>query len=598
MADSRYADLPPTTPPLADDDLIAISKAGSAGSESIRYDELRDQILPPQVDAVTDPSRPPLGSDLVTNGSFNTNLAGWTVGANWAWGAGNAVHSPGSVETLQQSGINLIAGEQYIVTNQIENRTVGTFEVTLEGQVVVGDRTPGGSNANTTNGKREMVITAISTGPADLIIIPTTDWDGEIMYISVEQLLSPAVAGITVEDENGTIILEVHGNDTSSVYLGNGAGQWDAGGNWNVSVGSNCMSGVSSGVGNTAVGAQCCSQLTTGWYVTGYGYRCLETATGVTNATAYGALACLSLTTGIRNAAFGYGSLASCTDGNDNSAFGYSAARTRNASWVAAFGAYAAYSNEQEGVTALGGEAGKENTTGDECTYVGFRAGRDNVVGDSFTTVGAYAGFQNLADNNTYIGRRAGYSADELTSSNNVAIGMQAMYAGECSTSVFIGSFCGLNAVGASNVMVGYFAGYYAQGDANVFIGTQAGNPGVARSGVDQNTIVGTSAGGALGDNSVGNVFLGYRAGDLETGSNKLYIANTDGAPLIGGDFAAGTIELNGTVAMPDGNAYGIPATADADAPNNSIYYSTDLSALVYKDSNGLISIVTMAPAP
>jgi len=36
---------------------------------------------------------------------------------------------------------------------------------------------------------------------------------------------------------------------------------------------------------------------------------------------------------------------------------------------------------------------------------------------------------------------------------------------------------------------------------------------------------------------------------------------------------------------------YFLPVTsADADAPNNSIYYSTDSSKLVYKDSGGTIN--------
>lgn len=35
-------------------------------------------------------------------------------------------------------------------------------------------------------------------------------------------------------------------------------------------------------------------------------------------------------------------------------------------------------------------------------------------------------------------------------------------------------------------------------------------------------------------------------------------------------------------------NGYFLPvSSADADAPNNSIYYSTDSSKLVYKDSGG-----------
>ena len=45
------------------------------------------------------------------------------------------------------------------------------------------------------------------------------------------------------------------------------------------------------------------------------------------------------------------------------------------------------------------------------------------------------------------------------------------------------------------------------------------------------------------------NVFLGYNAGYNETGSNKLYIANTNtNTPLIYGDFSAGTLGIGTSV--------------------------------------------------
>lgn len=39
-----------------------------------------------------------------------------------------------------------------------------------------------------------------------------------------------------------------------------------------------------------------------------------------------------------------------------------------------------------------------------------------------------------------------------------------------------------------------------------------------------------------------------------------------------------------------------VKTLADADAPNNSIYYSTDQTALVYKDADGVISTITVTP--
>ena len=43
------------------------------------------------------------------------------------------------------------------------------------------------------------------------------------------------------------------------------------------------------------------------------------------------------------------------------------------------------------------------------------------------------------------------------------------------------------------------------------------------------------------------NVFLGYQSGFNETGSNKLYIENTNSStPLIYGDFTSDSLAING----------------------------------------------------
>jgi hypothetical protein len=45
--------------------------------------------------------------------------------------------------------------------------------------------------------------------------------------------------------------------------------------------------------------------------------------------------------------------------------------------------------------------------------------------------------------------------------------------------------------------------------------------------------------------NGSGNVFLGYQAGYNETGSNKLYIANSStSTPMIYGDFTSGNVGI------------------------------------------------------
>lgn len=77
------------------------------------------------------------------------------------------------------------------------------------------------------------------------------------------------------------------------------------------------------------------------------------------------------------------------------------------------------------------------------------------------------------------------------------------------------------------NTMVGYASGYQKySGRNNVFIGDSTG---------------------ALNQTGSRNVFIGSRAGKNETGSDKLYIANSSTtSPLIKGDFANQTVIIDG----------------------------------------------------
>ena len=75
--------------------------------------------------------------------------------------------------------------------------------------------------------------------------------------------------------------------------------------------------------------------------------------------------------------------------------------------------------------------------------------------------------------------------------------------------------------------------------------GRLAGSPDASSGSL--NTFIGYAAGE---DNitGFGNVFLGFKAGYNETGSNKLYIANSSVTTLIYGDFSTGRVGI-GTIA-------------------------------------------------
>jgi hypothetical protein len=201
--------------------------------------------------------------------------------------------------------------------------------------------------------------------------------------------------------------------------------------------------------------------------------------------------------------------------------------------------------------TFIGAEAGRYNTTGSYNTYVGQGAGFNKQTGSFNTFVGWAAGnMWSTGDSNSFFGYRAGFSTE---SNSNSFFGYDAGYSNNIgSSNSFFGSNAGHNNVaGSKNVFVGDGSGFRNKGSDNSFLGSQTGFYNID------------------GDS---NVFIGYWAGYSETGSNKLYIdncitgntASTGGnctQPLIKGDFAARTLQIDGsltvvTVATPSDIRY------------------------------------------
>ncbi|MBW2108004.1 MAG: hypothetical protein JRI36_04965 [Deltaproteobacteria bacterium] len=146
----------------------------------------------------------------------------------------------------------------------------------------------------------------------------------------------------------------------------------------------------------------------------------------------------------------------------------------------------------------VGKYAGAHNTSGNENTFIGHAAGNKNITAGYNTFVGAYSGNDNTAgEANTFVGFYSGYD----------------------------------NLSGSSNTFVGHWAGRFNEdGNNNTFLGYHAGN--------DNHT-------------GSGNVFVGYSAGFRETGSDKLFIDNSDTLdPLIWGDFAADVLAVNGRLGV------------------------------------------------
>ena len=220
--------------------------------------------------------------------------------------------------------------------------------------------------------------------------------------------------------------------------------------------------------------------------------------------------------------------------GNDNTFLGMSAGASNITGHYNAFiGRNAGFSNNSGGLnTFVGWGSGESNTTASNNTFLGFSSGASNSTGEHNTFIGLDAGFSNTGGySNTFVGRGSGYS--NTTSNSNTFIGMNTGHS---------------NTIGYYNTFIGQGAGYFnTTGTSNTFLGEIAGMHNTTG---HSNTFLGMSAGY---NNEAGSysVFIGYRAGYNETGSNKLYIDNSDtDTPLIYGEFDNDLVKIHGELQM------------------------------------------------
>jgi hypothetical protein len=202
--------------------------------------------------------------------------------------------------------------------------------------------------------------------------------------------------------------------------------------------------------------------------------------------------------------------------------------------------------------TFIGVDAGYSNTTGLLNTFIGYRAGYWNTTGSSNTSLGNRAGFFNTTGyDNTFLGDSAG----------------------NCTTTGHDNTFLGYNAglnntTGYENTFLGDRAGVYnATGSCNTFLGHYAGASYLASGSY--------------------NIFLGYNAGYWETGSNKLYIDNSNTSdPLIYGEFDNNIVNINGKLGIGT-KTPGYPMEIVRTGSNASIVVNRTDGAKNYMNATG-----------
>ena len=372
------------------------------------------------------------------------------------------------------------------------------------------------------------------------LLFPAADTVG--VSVGGTQRLTVGTSGVTV---NGDFATTTSG--TSNFVAGVNAGNSiESGGNYNVVVGDEAGTAITTGDNNVAVGTNAADALTTGVRNVAIGFDALTTAvdddqntavgayalntTEADNNTGVGYLALYANTTGARNVAVGAQALDANTSASQNTAVGYSSLSANTT------GAYN---------TALGDESLGSCTTGANNTAVGNDALYSTTTGNDNTAVGYAAGLAvTTGTNNTFIGGLAGDAI--TTSSSNVAVGDYALSAETSSNgNVAIGSGAlkVQNAGGsgdARNVAVGLLAGVaVTTGTNNVLIGYSAGSSSSVDLTTGSNNIVIGGNRPSLPAGELHSILIGTVANIGGKGNNTGFISPNSGAVYQGNNSSA-----------------------------------------------------------
>jgi trimeric autotransporter adhesin len=393
-----------------------------------------------------------------------------------------------------------------------------------------------------------------------------------------------------------------------NVFLGNRAGAKNTTGNCNIFIGFNAGALNTTGDANLFVGDSAGGMNTTGRLNTYLGaWAGWQNTIGTVNVFV-GAGAGQFNQTGHRNVEVGFCTGDYNVDGIRNTLVGF------QAGCMGITGSYNTY---------LGNLAGF-NSTGNNNVFLGSQAGRNNYIGSYNVFIGNDAGMNDNTSNKLYIANSntttpliyGEFDNKRLLFNADIAVNGKLQFVSN-NSNMFMGDSAGYFNTGDNNTALGYYAGYSnLTGVRNVFLGSGAGlsnkggfrnvyvglSAGASNKDGNENTVVGAVAlynntGGSFNTvigrlagytNLIGdkNLFLGYKAGYNETGSNKLYVANSDtdkDNSLIYGEFDNKYLKLNALTSVRDALILEPRSTAPASPSKGMMYFdSNDNKLKVY----------------
>jgi len=531
------------------------------------------------------------GASLTSGEGTGNFFAGVGAGASVTTGDDNIAIGTGALPVNLVSSRNIAIGEEALL------KTTSTFNIAIgvdAGRAV----TSGGFNIAIGGGGTLGADNALFTGGSNIVIGVTAMGGTELTSAGSNIVIGNNSFGdVTTSSGNALIGEGVGQRITTGIQnsvLGYFAGESMTTGGRNVAIGSQSLgesSATLTGDNNIAIGRQAIysSALSTATENIGIGTNTLN-----------------SLSSGVQNVAIGQDALDAITTGSENVAIGDQAGRrtagdtTRSVyigkyaggrnlgekgSYTTAVGAYSMgaadngtalentalgyftmyHLKDGTGNVAIGTKAGQDLTDADHGVYIGYEAGQAITTGNYNIAMGY---------------RALGTVAASVTGADNIAIGRNTMAfsTGAIQNNVAIGATALINlTTGISNVAVGQGA------QSQIKTG-------------DRNTSIGHQSGTWLGDDSDGNVTIGYFAGPAaETEvDDQLYINNSESnTPLIGGDFSTGIVRFNGALRLTErADHIGTPAATFGelwirdDTPNTLMFTDDDATDIELSSTN------------
>ena len=422
----------------------------------------------------------------------------------------------------------------------------------------------------------------IGAGTTERLKITAEGSGGVGLYINGVAAPPMILAGGSVGVGYGALLSD-DGTSNHNTAMGDFALRYLSTGAGNVAIGSAAADNITTGSNNVAVGKSALGLATTSVYNTALGGSALLKSTGNSN-TSVGYKSLESATTAQRNIALGHEAGASITTGQNNTVIGSLAGTTTMADTVL----IGAGTTERLKIDSTGLYVNGSSTAlvGGASSIDGLSDGK---VYSTSVALGSYALATGSGDYkaNTAIGHEA--LRYNTTGNNHTAVGYQALFSttGNFGNSAFGSNTLKLNTSGWRNNAFGYKAsskqttanynnsfGYEAlvnvtTGSSNIGIGHSAGN--TITTGYN-NTVIGTLLGTTT---MTGTVLIGAGTTErLKIDSTGLYV-NGSSTALAGG--ASSIDGLSDAIVVDNSIGFGTGALANDDGTaNNNIAFGPD----------------------